>query len=70
MLFCLHCGRLESNSGKPFTEDTLSQHIRDAHQQGKKAKSCEPRFALTDMIACEDTPDGAYFALAWELGEL
>ena len=30
----------------------------------------EPTFPMTDLITDEDTPDGVYFALAHELGEL
>lgn len=62
---CPNCKRTHSGSGKPFTKETLSQHIRDAH-----GPTCSEMFPLTQMIASDDMPDGAYFAMAHELGEL
>ena len=63
ILECDVCGAISSRSGKRFTSDTLAQHKR-AHERE------EVSFPLTDMIADEDMSDGAYFAMAWELGEL
>lgn len=63
-LACDMCDAIRSRSGKPFTLESLAQHKR-AHERERN----EISFPLTDMIADEDMPDGAYFALAHELGE-
>lgn len=65
---CDICGKTHSNSGKPFTENTLRQHVRDAHFVWHKDDN-DVSLELTDMIA-GDEPDGAYFAIAHELGEM
>lgn len=65
-LSCEICGRIKSRSGKPFTVQSLKQHLRDAHLH----EIGDYYFELTDMLADDDMPDGAYFALAHELGEL
>ena len=68
---CPICGRKKSKGKKiPFTKKTLAFHIRDAHTKRTGREDGDPTFELTDMIADDDMPDGAYFALAWELGEL
>lgn len=64
---CKVCGRSKSRSGKQFTKVSLNQHMKDMHGSWEDG---DPTFELTDMIADDDMPDGAYFALAWELGEL
>ena len=66
------CGRTKSRSGKKFTTQSLAHHIQDCHDcRNKRVRyDDEPDFELTNMIADEDMPDGAYFALAHELGEL
>jgi len=55
------CGRDESLSYKPFTEETLAQHIRDCH-------TCNPPVMRANSfqykrITGKSIPDGAYFAL-------
>jgi len=67
---CKKCGKQTSNSGKPFTAQTLAQHTKDAHTKREGWEEGDPTFELTDMVADNDMPDGAYFALAHELGEL
>lgn len=63
---CNQCGRTKSKGKKfPFTQKTLARHIKDAHTNKIGWEDGDPTFELTDMIA-----DGAYFALAWEPGEL
>ena len=71
------CGKTRSNSGKLFTTETLAQHEKDCKtcqfeilEDRTLAEHFPDLFPLTDMIADPDMPDGAYFALAWELGEL
>ena len=67
MMECKICGKSKSNKRVKFNAERLKQHMQDAHQQDNY--DGDPTFELTDMIADEDWPDGAYFALAWELGE-
>ncbi len=73
-LKCPHCGRMQSkNSQKPWTEESLAQHIRDAHthrREQRQSRDAEFDFSVTDAIAGPDTPDGAYWAIAAWLGEL
>jgi hypothetical protein len=61
---CPICGASRSRKGRPFTEATLQQHVL-SHEQREQ----QPALELTRLIADEDMPDGAFFALAWELGE-
>lgn len=68
------CGKTRSNSGRPFTAGSLAQHERDCrecrrHATGPGAETLESLgLSLTQEIGA-DLPDGAYFALAHELGE-
>ena len=63
------CGKWRSSSGKEFTLETLMQHEKDC-KNCKKIMNGDPTFEKTDLIADDDMPDGAYFAMAWEMGEL
>lgn len=69
MLTCPYCGKVKSRRGGHFDQKRLKQHIQDVHLKDKKVDDGDPDFTLTDMIAGDDMPDGAYFALAHELGE-
>lgn len=61
------CGRDVNNRGKPFASlEALAQHEKDCPY----CINPEVYFPLTELIADDDMSDGAYFALAWELGEL
>lgn len=64
------CGKHRSKRGKLFTEKSLKQHQNDCRVCSGHYDIGERPFPLTDMIADDSWPDGAYFALAWELGEL
>jgi hypothetical protein len=72
------CGRFQSRRGKPFNRGTIRRHERDCERcreilgsdSSYRGSSRDNMFSLTSMIAGDDMPDGAYFALAWELGEL
>lgn len=64
-MHCPICGKSRSARGKVFTDESLDQHIYDAHTNPSPAT---PRLSLTNEIGA-DWPDGAYFALAHELGE-
>ncbi len=66
MRACEVCGKTKSGSRKFWTATSLRQHLRDAHDMPQKKDQLE----LTNTIADETWSDGAYFALAWELGEL
>lgn len=52
------CGKYESNNSKPFTKETLDQHINDCSW-------CQAGFSPsgTDNL---DIPDGAYWAMKLE----
>lgn len=76
------CGLTKNRRGKRFTEESLKDHIKDCARCGgrhrrsirrflNKQAAAEPEvnLELTDDIG-DDLPDGAYFALAHELGEL
>lgn len=65
------CGRSKGKSRKTFTEKTKRQHERDCKECQKILAGMpkqEDLFPLTSMIG-GDMPDGAFFALAEELGE-
>lgn len=79
-MHCPICGARRSRKGRPFTEATLQQHVLSheqreqqhvlSHQQREQQPALEqPALELTRLIADEDMPDGAFFALAWEPGE-
>lgn len=57
---CPYCYQDTSRSGKRFTLETLEQHKRDCSSNPEN----EIRFPLTDLVADDDMPDGAYFAMA------
>lgn len=58
-----YCGRVESNSCKPFTPETLEQHQMDCpHCQ---AEALDP-FGQGAMNNDGDIPDGAYWAMQLE----
>ena len=70
MLQCPHCQATKSRSGRPFTAESLAQHIRDAHAPTRVFRpqlSNTAALAVADMLA-GDEPDGAYWAIAGELG--
>ena len=62
--------------GKPnFRCNSCGNHWQYGYDGGKYAelanvKDSDPSFEMTDSIADDDMPDGAYFAMAWEMGEL
>lgn len=60
------CGTDVTRSGKRFIQESLAQHVNDCPYRKQIER---PEHELTDMIAYSDAPSGAYFALAWELGE-
>jgi len=69
---CKHCGRAESTSGRPFDEQTLKQHIGDAHQlsptRGILAAIREDRaFQLAEDIAGDES-DGVFLGILDEMG--
>ena len=66
------CGYYKSKKGKPFTQVTIRDHIRNCSscQSIVKVVEDEAEFPLYDLIADEDWSDGAYWALAHELKEL
>jgi hypothetical protein len=67
---CPKCGKTKSNSGKEFCEFSLAHHIRDAHTKKTGWKIGDPTFEKTNMFADDDMPDGAFFAMAYEFGDL
>lgn len=60
---CQFCGATRSRSKKPFDKETLKQHERTCRKQERDST------ILEDELGDEDTPDGAYFAMAAEQGE-
>lgn len=72
-LRCPYCGRTTSKaSKKPWTRQTLAQHVRDAHEPPRvsQPKSLDELFPLTNAIVGDDESDGVFFAVAEWLGEL
>lgn len=73
---CKYCGKTESNIGRTFDERTLNQHMNDAHTGSGDPDDCvigesvEDMFPITSSFCDADTPDGAFFAMAMEFGEL
>ena len=66
------CGRYKSKKGKPFTKETLKEHQRQCPACRAFLEDDFPNeidLSLTDLIAGDDLSDGAYWALAHELGE-
>lgn len=61
------CGRTESRAGREFTSESLRQHEATCPDC---LNGDEPDFSGTNIVADDDMPDGAYFAIAHELGEL
>ena len=66
---CPICGACRSRKGRLVTEATLPQHVLPLDQSEQQPALEQPALELTRLIADEDLPDGAFFALAWELGE-
>lgn len=66
---CEICGKSKSNRGNLFTEETIKQHVMDVHIKNPNWQQGDPAFEETCLFADDDMPDGAYFALAWEIGD-
>ncbi len=66
------CGYWRSKKGKPFNKETIRIHIRGCQKCKSVLENVEHdgvEYPLYDLIAGEDWSDGAYWALAHELGE-
>ena len=57
---CPLCGTTKSSRGRPLNRTTLEQHIHDAHE-GRVMER------LVYEVVDDDVPDGAYWALQWEI---
>lgn len=71
-MICPICKRARSKTSKrPFDGRTLDQHLADVHGQRPKfeLEDGDLDFDLTTLIADDDMPDGAFWALADEMGE-
>lgn len=70
---CPTCGKTKGIKGNDFTLTTLMQHIMDKHHNvpaniNWNKITLESRKAAFEMAVDDDTPDGAYFAIAEEFG--
>ncbi len=81
---CINCGKATNNRGRLFkSKQARNDHQRACSP--RKLEDCGPMspdeiaflldihgpdLSLTTLIADDDMPDGAFFALAHELGEL
>jgi hypothetical protein len=64
------CGKTKSNTGKPFTPQSLAQHERSCRDCNKADDTIkELGLEMTDLVAGDEESDGVYWAMAWELGE-
>ena len=63
---CPHCAKTRSSSGNPFNEQSLKQHINDAHVNSSSNQDATAY--VTASHVWPDAPDGAFWALYEELG--
>ena len=63
---CRVCGATRNRNGRLF-RDVLA--VRNHESFCKVSSNDIGPFPLTDMIMGDDEPDGAYFAMAFEMGE-
>ena len=69
LIVCPLCEAIYSGSGKYFTEQSLQQHILDAHKKHNSRKVSLPEQKPESLglpSGFEGVPDGAYWAIALE----
>lgn len=67
---CPICRRFQTRSGKAFTEETLQQHIKDAHPEKVRLEEDDPDYDpiynMADLIAGGES-DGVFWGIYDEL---
>lgn len=65
------CGKTKSTSGKPFTEESLKQHLESCkkchNHHVRELEDAGLDADIYDLIG-DDVPDGAFWAMYNEMG--